>query len=433
MKLPRRATSRKPLDGALTRALAIAAALVAVAGCEATPFHGPTHTGSAGVIGDAEAGGPVLPTQPKFAAGVPKAQLLPQQPGLPITAYTGYLGDGYTRPGYVPEFMQGDGGDCTPLPTATFGQWRPPGMGGCTWPPDEYICDGGGSPETVVRSDFTVEGLKPEDAIAHFDTIDGRTIVKPTNKVCIYAPRFAAVRKVDLPFGGDQIEGANKIALGQPALHADVTNLADTAMQPVPAIAAIKDQRGIAWVREQPPIDLSTSVIYGTIQDRVKPYEDFVYIRSGVMLAEEKPIIAQRAEAAIQWTGNQGLQVTLNGRRATPITSADRAVEVYEVDVPNHPCLQICKIASTDNAKPGDLVDFTIRFDNVGDQKMGNVTIVDNLTTRLEYVPGSERTSLNTTFSTQPNEAGSLVLRWEVIPPLAPGQGGVIRFTCRVR
>jgi uncharacterized repeat protein (TIGR01451 family) len=173
--------------------------------------------------------------------------------------------------------------------------------------------------------------------------------------------------------------------------------------------------------------------VFGTIQDRVKPYEDFLYIRSGVMQVEEKPIIAQRAEAAIQWTGNQGLQVTLNGRRATPIVSEEHAVEVYEVDVPNHPCLQICKIASTDNAKPGELVDFTIRFDNVGDQKMGNVTIVDNLTTRLEYVPGSERTSLKTTFSTQPNEAGSLVLRWEIVPPLAPGQGGVIRFTCRVR
>ncbi|HEY2147581.1 MAG TPA: hypothetical protein VGH32_06570, partial [Pirellulales bacterium] len=373
-------TFHVPSASAMAKALMIATALVAVAGCEATPFHGPTHTGSAGVIGDAGPSGPVLPTEPKFAAGVPKSQRLPQQPGLPMTAYTGYPGDGYTLQAGVPS-VQGEGGDCTPLPTATFGQWRPPGIGGCTWPPDEYICDGGGSPQTVVRSDFTVEGLKPEEAIAHFDTIDGRTIVKPTNKVCIYAPRFAAVRKVDLPFGGNQIEGANKIALGQPALQADVTNLAETAMQPVEAMGAIKDQRGIAWVREQPPIDLATTIMFGTVQDRVKPYEDFVFIRSGVMLAEEKPILAQRAEAAIQWTGNQGLQVTLNGRRATPITSEEHAVAVYEVDVPNHPCLQICKIASTDNAKPGDLVDFTIRFDNVGDQKMGNVTIVDNLTT----------------------------------------------------
>ena len=399
------------------------AALLCLAGCQAPQPHGPIPT---------DVGGPTMPPGPKFAAGAPKTPLLPQQPGLPMPAYTGYPGDGYTRPGNIPEFMQGEGGDCTPLPTATFGPWRPPGIGG-TWPPDEYICDGGGSPQTVIRTDWTIEGLKPEETIGHFDTIDGRTIVEPTNKVCLYAPRFAAVRKVDTPFGGDQIEGANKIALGQHVHQADEANLAVTAMQPIEPVGAIEDQRGIAWVRQQPPIDLSNRVGFGTVQDRVKPYEDFLYIRSGVLQEEEKPILAQRIQAAIQWTGDQAVQVALNGRRATPVISTEHAVEVYEVDVPNHPRLQICKIASTDNAKPGETVDFTIRFDNVGDQKMGNVTIVDNLTTRLEYVPGSERTSLKTEFATQANEVGSLVLRWEILDPLAPGQGGVIRFQCKVR
>jgi uncharacterized repeat protein (TIGR01451 family) len=372
------------------------------------------------------------PPRPKFAAGSPTTQLLPQQPGLPTAAYTGYPGDGYTRPGNVPEFMHPNGGDCTPLPSATFGPWRPPGIGG-TWPPDEYLCDGGGSPQTVVRSDFTIEGLRPEDTIGHFDTIDDRTIVQPTNHVCIYAPRFAAVRKVDTPFGENKLEMLNGVALKQNPHQADEANLAKTAMQPVQPIGAIEDQRGIAIERQQPGIDLSGRVVYGTVQDRVKAYEDFLYIRSGVLQEEEKPVLAQRIQAAIKWTSDQAVQVTVNGRRATPITGDVRANAVYEVDVPNHPRLQICKIASTDNAQPGETVDFTIRFDNVGDQKMGNVTIVDNLTTRLEYVPGSERTSLKTTFSTQPNEVGSLVLRWEILDPLAPGQGGVIRFQCRVR
>ena len=409
-------------------ATALLFSVAALAGCQAPQQHGPVPTEAGGLVG-----GPAMPMGPKFAAGGPKSPLLPQQPGLPETAFTGYAGDGYARPGNVPEFMQQEGGgDCTPLPTATFGPWRPPGIGG-TWPPDEYICDGGGSPQTVVHSDFRIEGLKPEDTIGHFDTIDGRTIVEPTNKVCIYAPRFAAVRKVNTPFGGKQYEGANGIDLREQLHQADEANLATTAMQPVEPVGAIEDNRGIALVREQPGIDLSNRVGFGTVQGRVKPYEDFLYIRSGVMLEEDKPVIAQRIQAAIKWTSDQAVQVTVEGRRATPVTGDQRANAVFEVDVPNHPRLQICKIASTDNARPGETVDFTIRFDNVGDQKMGNVTIVNNLTTRLEYVPGSSQSSIKTLFSTQPNEVGSLVLRWEIPEPLAAGQGGIIRFQCKVR
>ena len=50
---------------------------------------------------------------------------------------------------------------------------------------------------------------------------------------------------------------------------------------------------------------------------------------------------------------------------------------------------------------------FTLRFDNCGDQPIGNVVIVDSLSTRLEYVPDSAECSLDAKFSTQPNEGGS--------------------------
>ena len=39
-------------------------------------------------------------------------------------------------------------------------------------------------------------GLKMEDTVAHFDTLDGRTVVEPSNEVCLYSPRFGAVRQV---------------------------------------------------------------------------------------------------------------------------------------------------------------------------------------------------------------------------------------------
>ena len=81
----------------------------------------------------------------------------------------------------------------------------------------------------------------------------------------------------------------------------------------------------------------------------------------------------------------------------------------------------------------GDIIEFTVRFDNTGDQTIGNVTVLDNLTPRLEYIPESQECNLKSTFVTQINKSQSLVLRWEITDPLKVGQGGIIRFKCRVR
>ena len=51
------------------------------------------------------------------------------------------------------------------------------------------------------------------------------------------------------------------------------------------------------------------------------------------------------------------------------------------------------------------------------------MTVVDNLTTRLEYLPDSAQCSLNADFFTEVNEGDSLVLRWEIIDPLEVGEG----------
>ena len=113
--------------------------------------------------------------------------------------------------------------------------------------------------------------------------------------------------------------------------------------------------------------------------------------------------------------------------------TSPEAESLHVYSLAGKPRLRVCKIASRHEARPGEDVEFTIRFDNVGDQVIGNVTVIDNLTTRLEYVPDSAQCSLKAQFSTQPNEGGSLVIRCEITDPLKPGTGGVIRFRCRVR
>jgi uncharacterized repeat protein (TIGR01451 family) len=82
---------------------------------------------------------------------------------------------------------------------------------------------------------------------------------------------------------------------------------------------------------------------------------------------------------------------------------------------------------------PGEEVEFVLRFDNIGDQVIGNVTIVDNLSTRLEYIAGSAQSSVDARFVTEPNAAGSTILRWEITNPVKPREGGLLRFRARVR
>ena len=79
------------------------------------------------------------------------------------------------------------------------------------------------------------------------------------------------------------------------------------------------------------------------------------------------------------------------------------------------------------------LSSFTQVTNQVGDEVIGNVTLIDNLTPRLEYVPESAECSLSGDFFSQVNEGSSLVLRWEIHDPLQPGDGGIIRFRCKVR
>ena len=91
-------------------------------------------------------------------------------------------------------------------------------------------------------------------------------------------------------------------------------------------------------------------------------------------------------------------------------------------------------MASTPFAQPGDEVDFTLRFDNVGNQPIGNVTILDSLNTRLEYVADSAQCSVDgEVLAPSPTRAARWCVRCEVTDPLQPGQGGILRFRCRVR
>ena len=168
-------------------------------------------------------------------------------------------------------------------------------------------------------------------------------------------------------------------------------------------------------------------------QDAFLPYENITVIRTGQYANNEKARLAAAVQAAITWTADQAVQVVIDNKAAQVVTGDRRAQATYVVDDFRQPKLRVIKVASTQTAVCGETIDFTIRFDNVGTQVLGNVVILDSLTSRLEYEPNSAQSSLEASFNVEPNDGNSLVLRWEIDKPIEPGDGGVLRFRCRVR
>ncbi len=320
-----------------------------------------------------------------------------------------------------------------PIPVTSMAPWAPAGIEG-PWPRDEYLEDGGDAMVQVnVGPRGEVRGLELEDTVAIYDTKDGRTIVEPSNRVCLYAPRFSAVRKVSSVLQNqqnDQPIGVSKPLMPHQGLEDSV---ATTVLQPV------RPQGEIS--RRHPSLERTTEVVTPTvslqpiraIENGFATYENLLVMRRGVFEESEKARLQEGTDAAIVWTHNAAVQVILDGKQAVSVTGDQRVQATYRYDEPNSPSLRVIKIASKKHARPGEMVDFTIRFDNLGDQAIKRVVLIDNLTTRLEYVPQTAQASRRADFTTEVNDGDSLLLRWDFADPLPPGEGGLVRFHCRVR
>jgi len=314
--------------------------------------------------------------------------------------------------------------------------WSPPGISQ-PWPEDEYLRDGGdrGS-AAVVGDDWEVRGLDLEDTIAHYDLADGRTIVQPSNRVHIYSPRFGAVRKVVGLVAHEQAQHTGDVYV--PEILAGPRS--------VQFVASSKQQVQTERQIGTKPLDiLRTKQSEGVLSDKIglnafqddafKAYENLQLIRTGQVDSAQMAWLARGNAAATAWEHTRAVQIILDHQSAMSDVGVDnlQSTYTYKAPPPGSAKLRVVKVASTQFAEPGDEVAFTIRFDNVGAQVIGNVTIIDNLSTRLEYVPDSAQCSLDAEFFTQPNEGDSLVIRCEVADPLPAGQGGILRFRCRVR
>jgi uncharacterized repeat protein (TIGR01451 family) len=260
--------------------------------------------------------------------------------------------------------------------------WSPPGIAG-PWPHDEYLCDGGDREvQANIGPNENLRGLELEDTVAVYETVDGDTLIEPSNRVCLYAPRFGAVRQVSGVVQTEQRE--QPVGFERPVaakFHQD-DQLATTAVQPVQPVGEIgRKQPSIERVGEsavpatsrQPIVDLTGG--FAT-------YENLLVMRTGIITDREKAQLIESIDAAIVWSHDKAVQVVLDGRAAVDVTGDQKAQATFRIDEPDNAALRVIKVASTKVAKPGDVVDFTIRFDNLGDTTIKHLVLVDNLSAR---------------------------------------------------
>jgi uncharacterized repeat protein (TIGR01451 family) len=249
---------------------------------------------------------------------------------------------------------------------------------------EECMHDGGdiGTP-AGLDPQGQLHGLDPSDTVAVYTDNHGQKHLAISNRVCLCVPRFGIVT---VPLA--------------PAGYESYLALARAEMALTQAVVRTK----------LPPVE-------------VRQRQQLVAVSS-----------RERARDTVAATGTvpvaqiQGRAVVIGVLMERTITG----VCVPKIPKPERPLL-LCKTADKQAVQIGDIVTFTLKYTNTGGQPITGVIVSDSLTGRLEYVSGSSRTDREAVFTTQENEAGSVILRWEIAGQLLPGASGVISFQTRVR
>jgi len=301
----------------------------------------------------------------------------------------------------------------------------------------EHVFDGGdrGAKARVgLGDDWEVSGLETEDTIGHFDTLDGQRMVVPSNRVAIYSPRFAAVRqRLNVLVNSHEMPAMTAEQRLVHMLQGSRAQAGTTAQ--FEQVRQTRDAESLQSVRQRmAPVWSTGQVLVVNTTGTTGADEISHLLAQATLTGSQKAMLAKGRVAALSWGGVDTVQVLADFQAADVVLNVTSAVEVLESHSPfQRPRLRLIKLASREAAQAGEEVEFTLKFENVGDQVIGNVTLMDNLPDRLEYVPGTASCDLKCEFYTSENGRGSHILRWDIEPPLKVNQGGTIRFTCRVR
>jgi uncharacterized repeat protein (TIGR01451 family) len=320
---------------------------------------------------------------------------------------------------------------------------------GPRYPDDECLHDGGDTKTRVgINADGKLGGLDPSDTAAEYTDSKGQRKVAVSNRVCVCVPRFAVLR-AELPLaeeGSVFALGDAQALRGQGLLRNQVPSLSNrqtkhlAGMQGKQRVSATQIEQGVDRITQIAVLDaqeliLGPAALLGTNEAKTLTERQRTALKKQIEFAHT---LNQRTgtDAVLQVEATTvvgriaGLKVIEAYAEARDITVC--CGETPRLPEPDKP-LSLCKWADKPSAQVGDVVTFTLKYTNQGGEPISDVAVSDSLASRLEYVPGSAQSDHNAVFTMQENEAGSVVLRWEISGKLQPGQSGVVRFQAKIR
>jgi uncharacterized repeat protein (TIGR01451 family) len=315
-------------------------------------------------------------------------------------------------------------------------------------PDDLCIHDGGDrGPRAGLDPAGILHGLDPEDTVAEFTDSHGRRSVTCSNRVCLCVPRFGVLRLVTpaweyenaiTPAGTRLVQGRDVLALRQPpAQTSQYEQLLGVRARLRPSVNVGVEAPGrieILEVLEARHIVLGPLELLGTkAAQQLTAVQRAQLVRQLELARTLSSNVAPRALIGSEATAVVG---RVEGLKTIVAEAASYDLTVCcpeGIPLPPDKPLVLIKCADRSSAQPGDVVTFLLKYSNHGGKAITDIAVSDSLSPRLEYVPGSAQSDRPAVFTTQMNEAGSLILRWEITGTLQPGQSGALRFQARVR
>ena len=301
--------------------------------------------------------------------------------------------------------------------------------------PDEYIFDGGDRDHPVHRDDLNRLGLDTEDTVAEFLDHRGKLHREQTNRVAIYAPRFASVRTVAAPSGDVAIArlGGLQDAAYDAGLKAKV---GPDTYEGKDQLRGVKTRSRVSGVENQlAQLGVGNVRRLSTHTKLLNLYENNAFLQRGEFDQNANARLAFGLKAAMHWTRDQNPVATAQIDTTSQFVAKFKVAEMTGIDEEHlrDGKLRIVKLADKTTAQSGDVITFVIRYDNLGDRPLQHIKVVDNLTPRLEYIEDSAESDRDGDIQVDDNQEGSSVLTFTLDEPLPGKTGGVISFQCRVR
>lgn len=299
---------------------------------------------------------------------------------------------------------------------------------------DEYLFDGGDRKMGVHFSPYSTDGLNTEDTVAIYTDSQGKRIIKPSNRVAIYSPRFAAVRSISEPITANSI---NKVAGAFDSIKSSgINNKLGPTMeqQNLQLRHARVRSRASAYDSDNNTRNIDQVAKSNNHTKLTNTYQGLGTVGSKSIAQKAIERTARQIQGAFTWTRDQNPAITASTVGGQVLISKFREEEYVGLEINKKPGkLKIIKLADKQTAERGDIITFTIQYANYGERPLVDVQVIDNLTGRLEFIEGSASSDRIGSLSVEDNKEGSLILQWDIKEPLKGGEHGIVTFKTRVR